>query len=189
MNLANRITVTRILLTPVFLGLLIYYKNTPGPDNEWLRISAICVFLIAVVSDALDGFVARTRHQKTLLGTYLDPLADKFLILSAIIMLTLPIDGLKFRLPFWFCVLVLFRDAFIVFGSMLIHMLEGSVKVIPSFLGKATTFLQMIAVVWVLLRLPGPQIVVTIAAAFTGMSLIGYFFFGSRQLNSKKYYT
>ena len=97
MNLATRITVTRIMLTPVFLGLLLYYKNASGPHSEWLRIAAIFVFFLAVFTDALDGFIARTRSQKTVLGTYLDPLADKFLIISAIIMMTLPIKGLGFR--------------------------------------------------------------------------------------------
>lgn len=187
MNLATRITVTRIMLTPVFLGLLLYYKNASGPHSEWLRIAAIFVFFLAVFTDALDGFIARTRSQKTVLGTYLDPLADKFLIISAIIMMTLPIKGLGFRLPFWFCVLVLSRDAFIVFGSLLIHMIEGQVRVLPSLIGKATTFFQMATVIWVLLRLPHPMVLVYVAAMFTIISMVGYFFFGSRQLNNKNF--
>lgn len=186
LNLANRVTLGRIVLAPIFVVLLLNYKNSINPQDEWLRLAAISVFALAVFTDALDGFIARTRNQKTQLGTFLDPLADKLLLISAIVLLTLPNARLDYRLPFWFAVLAISRDVFIIFGSLLIHVLNGSVRVRPSILGKVTTVSQMIAVIWVLLKFGYPQIPVYFAAFMTLLSGIIYVIDGSRQLSSRE---
>jgi CDP-diacylglycerol--glycerol-3-phosphate 3-phosphatidyltransferase len=183
LNLANKITIGRILLIPVFVILILSYENSRPPEAEWLRITAILVFVLAILTDAVDGFIARTRGQKTPLGTFLDPLADKLLLTSAIILLTMPNLNLGYRLPLWFTVLALSRDLFITLGALLIHILNGSVRIIPSLFGKLTTFSQMVVIVWVLLKLPHPEIWVYLAALLTFVSGIGYLIFASRQLN------
>ncbi|MBI1870408.1 MAG: CDP-alcohol phosphatidyltransferase family protein [Chlamydiae bacterium] len=183
LNLANRITMGRILLVPIFVVLILSYREAKELEGEWLRITALVIFGLAIITDAVDGFIARTRNQKTTLGTFLDPIADKLLLISSIILLTLPNSSLGYHLPFWFAVLAISRDAFIVLGAILIHMLNGSVKVVPNPLGKMTTFLQMISIAWILLKFPGPQCWVWAAALATFSSAIGYFIFGSRQLN------
>ena len=85
MNLALQITILRILLIPVFIGLVIYYGESvrEGAANESLRLWAAAVFGIAAISDAIDGWIARRFNQITRLGTILDPLADKLLMLAA----------------------------------------------------------------------------------------------------------
>lgn len=183
LNLANKITIGRILLIPVFVILILSYENSRHPEAEWLRITAIFVFILAVLTDAVDGFIARTRGQKTPLGTFLDPLADKLLLTSAIVLLTMPNLNLGYRLPLWFTVLALSRDLFITLGALLIHILNGSVRIVPSIFGKMTTFSQMVVIVWVLLKWPHPEIWVYFAASLTFVSGIGYLIFASRQLN------
>lgn len=183
MNLANRITLVRIILIPVFVTLVLNYRNTLPPHGEWMRMTAWFIFCVSILTDALDGFIARTRNQKTQLGTFLDPLADKLLLTTAIVLLTLPNARLGYRLPFWFAALAISRDVFITLGALLIHIINGSVKVVPSFLGKLTTASQMIAVCWILLEIPYQEIPVYWAALTTLFSGIGYFIFGSKQLN------
>jgi Phosphatidylglycerophosphate synthase len=84
MTTANKITVVRILMIPVFVTLAIYYGESiqEGTPQDWMRFTAIAVFLIAAVSDGLDGFVARRYNQRSTLGAILDPIADKGLFLA-----------------------------------------------------------------------------------------------------------
>ena len=84
MNLANRLTVFRILSVPFFIGALLYYR----PETEYLRLIAILIFVVACVTDAADGYLARKRNEKTTLGSYLDPLADKLLLVSGFLCLS-----------------------------------------------------------------------------------------------------
>lgn len=153
MTLANKITISRILLIPVFITMAIYYGESirEGEPVELYRYLAAILFLLTALSDGLDGFVARRFKQKTRLGAILDPLADKALLTSGLVVLTLSPWPNSF--PLWFPVLVISRDVVIVAGAVLIQLLAGHVEVRPSWTGKVATFFQMAAVVWVLFQI------------------------------------
>lgn len=174
MNLANRITITRIILTPLFIAAVVYGRMD----------IALILFAAAVISDGLDGFVARSMHQKTNIGTILDPVADKILLISAFICLsitkTVP-EGL--RLPPYVPIIVISRDAIIVLGSVLIHVVKGDVKISPSFWGKFTTFFQMMTVVSILLQFKYSSYVWNMATLLTVISGVDYMLKGSQTLN------
>ncbi len=184
MTTANKITIVRILLIPVFVMLAVYYGDSVqhGERNEWLRLAAILVFLTAAVSDGLDGYIARRYNQRSKLGTILDPIADKGLLLAGLLTLTFSDWGYHF--PLWFPVLVVTRDVVIVAGSFGLHYLNGEVHVRPRWTGKIATVTQMIALGWVMLQLRfvHPAIPVALAGLFTFISGVGYVFDGIRQL-------
>jgi CDP-diacylglycerol--glycerol-3-phosphate 3-phosphatidyltransferase len=138
MTTANKITVVRILMIPVFVTMAIYYGQSieRGAPLEWMRFTAIAIFLIAAVSDGLDGYVARRYNQRSSLGVILDPIADKGLLLSGIITLSISnwsnIDPEYGRFPAWFPVLVITRDAVILVGAGVLHLARsGKVHVRP----------------------------------------------------------
>src|SRR5215212_878610 len=173
MTTANKITVIRILMIPVFVTLAIYYGESiqEGSPQDWMRFSAIAIFLLAAASDGLDGYIARRYNQKSALGVILDPIADKGLLLSGIITLSISnwsnIDPRYGRFPAWFPVLVITRDIVILVGSAVLHLLNGRVIVRTSWTGKVATVLQMAAIAWVMLQLRFlPLIYVVAAAAF-----------------------
>ena len=189
MTLANKITIIRILLIPIFVWLTLdYIRNfQKGEEQEWKRIVACAIFAVAVISDGVDGYIARRYHQKSELGTFLDPLADKALLVSAMILLSIRFkDGTPFdQLPLWFPVLVISRDMILLAGTVLIHMLVGRVSARPRLVGKCATFFQMITLGWVLLRIERPPYEWPLYAAgfFTLVSGLWYIFDGVRQLN------
>ena len=184
MTTANKITIVRILLIPVFVMLAVYYGESVhgGERNESLRLAAILVFLTAAVSDGLDGYVARRYNQRSKLGTILDPIADKGLLLAGLLTLTFSDWGYHF--PLWFPVLVITRDVVIVAGSFGLHYLNGDVRVRPRWTGKIATVLQMIALGWVMLqlRIVNPTVPVALAGLFTFISGAGYILDGIRQI-------
>jgi len=190
MTFANKITVARIGLIPVFVGFAIYYSQgvAAGRPEEWLRWVALGVFAVAAASDGLDGYVARRYNQRTELGAVLDPIADKGLLLAAI--LTLSFSSWRYALPVWFGVLVVARDLIVMTGAVVLVLLQRKISVRPTWSGKAATALQMTALIavmlqpdvllapvrfngralqWVWLDLP-----VFLAAFFTAASGIGY---------------
>jgi cardiolipin synthase len=193
MTTANKITVVRILMIPAFVTMAIYYGQSiqRGAPLEWMRFTAIAIFLIAAVSDGLDGYVARRYNQRSSLGVILDPLADKGLLLSGIITLSISnwsdIDPDYGRFPAWFPVLVISRDAVILVGAMILYLLNGKVHVKPKWTGKVATVLQMVAIGWVMLQLRFlPLLYVVIAAGvFTFISGIVYVTDGVRQLQAE----
>jgi CDP-diacylglycerol--glycerol-3-phosphate 3-phosphatidyltransferase len=193
MTTANKITVIRILMIPVFVTLAIYYGEglQEGKPQDWQRFAAIAVFLAAALSDGLDGFVARRYNQRSSLGMILDPLADKGLLLSGIITLSIsnwsPGDPNAGRFPVWFPVLVITRDIVIVVGSAVLHILNGTVRVRPSWTGKVATVLQMAAIAWVMLQLHFlPLLYVVVAAGFfTLVAGVIYVRDGVRQLTAE----
>ncbi len=128
---------------------MLYYK----PGENQFRMVALFVFLLAVFTDALDGFLARVRHQKTKLGSFLDPLADKLLLITAYLVLTLN-TGLSVRLPMLVTIIVISRDTIILLGVLLIITMTGDIKIRPSPLGKITTFFQMITIIATFVALP-----------------------------------
>ena len=193
MTTANKITIVRIAMIPAFVLMAIYYGQSiqRGAPLEWQRFTAIIIFLVAAVSDGLDGYVARRYNQRSALGAILDPIADKGLLLSGIITLSISnwseIDPDYGRFPAWFPVLVITRDVVILFGSAVLHVLVGKVRVKPSWTGKVATVLQMCAIGWVMLQLRFLPLlfVVILAGIFTLISGIIYVMDGVRQLQAE----
>ena len=184
MTLANKITVTRILLIPVFVLFCIYYGRgiETGEPEEWQRWAAILTFLVAAASDGIDGWVARRWRQRSRLGALLDPIADKGLLLTAII--TLSFSRWTYAFPLWFPVLVIARDAIILIGYAVLFHLDQKLQVIVTFTGKVATAAQMVAVAWVMLQLPHYLVSVYVAGFFTLASGAIYVSRGIRQLRS-----
>ena len=138
MTTANKITLVRILMIPAFVTMAIYYGQSieRGAPLEWQRLVAILIFLVASISDGLDGYVARRYNQRSSLGVILDPIADKGLLLSGIITLSISnwskVDPEYGRFPAWFPVLVISRDAVILVGTAVLYFLVGHVTVKPN---------------------------------------------------------
>lgn len=186
-TLANKITIVRIASIPVFVLMLTYYmiSVTRGAPDEIYRAVALAIFTAAALTDALDGYYARSRNEVTRLGRILDPIADKTLLLSAIIMLTrLQYPTMAPHFPIWFTLLVISRDAMLILGAFIVHALTGSVEVWPRIVGKVATFFQMVAVVWVLSGYGSKWFYAWIvaASAFTFLSGVTYVIDGLRQL-------
>ena len=141
MNLPNKLTIFRIILVPilVIIPLIGIKQEWSGIPITWILVDI--VFIIASITDKLDGYLARSRNQVTTFGKFLDPLADKILVLSA--MLLLVEDG---RLPAWIPIIVLARE-FVVSGYRLIAVEKGGVVIAASKWGKLKTVTQMIAIV------------------------------------------
>ncbi len=178
LKLPNVISLIRIVLIPIFISSLLYYRETGNENFRWF---AIIVFVLAVLSDALDGLVARFKNQRSALGSFLDPMADKLLMASAVIVLSVQIGPLA-KLPIWFPVLVISRDLVIVVGALLIHILAGKITPQPSVAGKFATFFQMLTIVWILVNFPLSYLPICTAAIFTLISGVEYIFMGMRQL-------
>ncbi len=143
MNLPNKLTIFRIILVPImviipFLGLDTMYSNSVIPLT-WIIVDVI--FVIASVTDKLDGYIARSRNQVTTFGKFLDPIADKILVLSAMILLVE--SG---RLPAWIPIIVIFRE-FIVSGYRLVVVENDGEVIAASIWGKLKTVTQMFALV------------------------------------------
>ena len=126
---ANGLTMLRMLLIPAY-DILLMYGHT-----GW----ALVIFLAAGLTDLLDGLIARMTEQKTTLGAWLDPMADKLLLVTMFVMLTLPDIGSAYRLPLWFSVLVISRVVAIVLTVAIVNLAVGPRTFRPSVLGKLAT--------------------------------------------------
>lgn len=182
MTLPNQITIGRILLIPVFVLLAIYYGQSAasGHPDERLRFATIAIFLTAALSDGIDGWIARRYRLKSPLGAILDPIADKGLMLTAII--TLSVTSWPYELPIWYPVLVIARDVMIVTGVGVIRLLNDRVEIRPTLLGKTSTFLQMFTVSVVMLQWRHCDPVVWASGVVTLLSGIAYLAAGVRLL-------
>lgn len=177
-------------MIPAFVAMAIYYGESikRGQPLEWQRFAAIAIFIVAAVSDGLDGYVARHYNQRSSLGIILDPIADKGLLLSGIITLSLTswsgVEPENGQFSVWFPVLVISRDAILLVGTLVLYLLNGKVQVKPHWTGKVATVMQMVAIGWVMLQLRViPLLYVVVAAgAFTLISGIIYVTDGVRQL-------
>jgi cardiolipin synthase len=129
LTLANQLTLLRIILIPAFVLLVVYGKLG----------AALVVFIIAGVTDALDGLIARLAGQGTSLGAWLDPMADKLLLVSAFIVLTIPSIAMTNHLPLWLTVTVISRDIVIVGVVAIVNLAVGPRTFKPSLLGKSAT--------------------------------------------------
>ena len=126
---ANQITLVRMLLIPAFVILVVY------GELGW----ALGVFITAGVTDAIDGLVARWSGQKSTLGAWLDPMADKLLLVTTFIVLTLPNLGLANRLPIWLTAMIISRDVVIVLTVAIVNLAIGRRTFRPSIFGKIAT--------------------------------------------------
>lgn len=146
LNLPNFLTLIRIVAIPFFLVLI----------SSHLYLEALVVFIAVGLTDALDGAVARITHQQTPLGAYLDPVADKLLVVSSFVML-----GWIGVIPSWLVVLVVSRDIIILVGYAVIYFrIDERLEVRPSLIGKFNTILQLVTVGVVVLFLYNPQLMV-----------------------------
>jgi len=187
-TLPNLLTIFRMALIPVFVSLLFYQKF----------LLALGVFLVAGVTDGLDGLLARRFHQQSPLGRILDPIADKMMLVTSFVVLSMrdvfptPLPK-HLPIPFWVTITVISRDVFIVVGAAAINMVSGFRAFRPSFLGKLSTVVQILAVATVILAaqirvgtgyyLPT---VYTTVFALTLLSGIHYVFFVSSLMNDDR---
>ncbi|MCE0498365.1 MAG: CDP-alcohol phosphatidyltransferase family protein [Methylacidiphilales bacterium] len=173
MTWATRITIIRLILVPVFAILIVTYDDTNGEGRpvEFWRYAAIAVFVLASVSDALDGYLARNWNQRSALGALLDPIADKLLLLAALITLGLiPLDRLD-RFPLWFPIIIISRDALLLLGYFILRNFLHRVDVKPHFSGKLSTFFTFFAIAAVLLKL-GHDLIFALCALGAAFALI-----------------
>ncbi len=175
LNIPNTLTITRIIIIPIFVTAIIY--------DQYLY--AFFLFVAAALTDLLDGLFARLSNQKTALGTFLDPLADKFLLISSFI-----IFSLYGWIPKWFTIIVISRDIIVVIGFFLLYMLTNTLKVEPVFPGKAAIALQFFILAYVLLNIniitlpPVHNIFFIISAVLTVISGLQYIHKGFKLTNA-----
>jgi cardiolipin synthase len=188
LTVPNLLTVFRMVLIPVFVTLLFYQRFS----------FALAVFILAGLTDGLDGLLARRFGQQSQLGTILDPIADKLMLVTAFIVLTMrsvfpqPLPS-HLPVPFWVTVAVISRDVFIVVGAAAINIMTGFTGFRPSWLGKLNTAVQIagIAAIMFAASVPlytGYYLPTVYAAVFTLAVLSGlhYIFFASQLLNEDR---
>jgi cardiolipin synthase len=139
-TIANQLTLLRMLLIPAFVILTLY------GEYGW----ALTTFVVAGLTDLLDGLAARTAGQRTELGAWLDPAADKLLLVTTFVVLTLPNLGLVNRIPIWLTVLIISRDVGIVLTVAIVNLALGPRTFKPSLLGKGATALFIVTCVVVM---------------------------------------
>lgn len=172
MNIPNSLTILRILLIPVFVGFMTYRQYG----------YALAALLCAGLTDALDGLVARLTNQQTKLGEILDPLADKLLLTSAF--LTLSILHL---VPSWVVILVVSRDLILMLGTVVAHVTNIAIDITPTILGKGTTLCQLtyvvlvIAMIWRGMKIGALFPLLLVMVAFTLGSGLHYLYRGYRR--------
>jgi cardiolipin synthase len=169
LSIPNYLTLLRILLTPVFLITLVSYT----PEKEGLRFLALAIFVIAAITDALDGLLARFLKQRTALGQMLDPIADKILLISAYIGL-LFVTTLPYRPPLWITITIVFRDLILLVGFFALHFASVKIEMRPNIWGKFTTASQMLLLCFILLEWPVAIPLAFLTVTFTIVSGIIY---------------
>jgi CDP-diacylglycerol--glycerol-3-phosphate 3-phosphatidyltransferase len=183
MTTANKVTIVRILLVPFFVVEVLYYVRN---GEELHRVLAILSFAIAAICDGVDGYIARRYNQRSELGAILDPLADKLLLVSGIVVLSFDHQPLLESVPLWVTGTIIGRDILLLAGLVVVQMTVGKVQVRPRWIGKVATVLQMVVVLWILLQYSPVwlRFWMLSAAVTTGISGLLYFWDGSRQLSA-----
>jgi cardiolipin synthase (CMP-forming) len=183
-TLANKVSVFRILLVPAFAGCAIYYAESVqvGMEDKRWQLATIAVFALAAVSDAVDGWIARRYNQRTRLGAILDPLADKLLMLAAMIILS--VTPWPQRLPLFLPILAVSHAVLTIIAAFVIHHVAGHCRILPHWTGKAATAGQMIAVLWSMIGISTPPVMwpAALAGVFTVWSGWVYLMDGAGQL-------
>ena len=170
LNLPNSLTIARIVIIPLFIIAVIYKRYD----------YALYMFIVAALTDTLDGFIARLTNQKTALGTFLDPLADKFLLITSFIVFSM--NG---WLPKWLTITVISRDVIVITGWVLVYLITHTSNVKPTATGKAAIAMQLILLCYVLLDinvgfLPNDiqNVLIWLTAALTIISGLHYIYRG-----------
>lgn len=168
-NLPNTLTITRIVIIPVFITSVIYKRYD----------YSLYLFITAALTDVFDGLIARLKNQRTVLGTFLDPLADKFLLVTSFIILSS-----YGWIPKWLTITVISRDIIIITGWILLYLIAGISKVQPTIFGKLTIWVQSMFIAYVLvdinlLYLPDiPRLLLWTTAGITILSGLHYIYKG-----------
>ena len=170
MTWATRITILRLILVPVFITFIITYDYTDPKDESW-RYAAIGVFLAAAVSDAVDGYLARHWNQGSALGALLDPVADKLLLLAALVTLSLIPLGHLHPFPIWFPAIIISRDALLLGGYFVLRHFHVPMDIRPHWTGKLSTFFTLLAIGAVLFKLD-TLVILWLCALGAGLALI-----------------
>lgn len=189
MTPANAITLLRLVLVPIFGMFAMSYGHSvsDGDPQEILRYLALATFILAAASDGLDGYLARRLNQKSRLGSILDPLADKLLMLTGLVTLSLvPWGENGWIIPTWYILMVVARDVSIGIGCAMVVSLDIKLDVRPHWTGKATTIAQLFTLGWVMLKvIPfSPLYPTIIAAVLTLWSSWAYVLDAIRLLNN-----
>lgn len=175
LNLPNTLTMARIVLIPLFVTSIIYNRYD----------YALYLFFIAALTDAFDGLIARLRNQKTAFGTFLDPLADKFLLVTSFILF-----ASYEKIPKWLTITIISRDVIVVTGWVILYLLTHAPKVEPSGLGKAAIAAQLTLICYVLLDINFPALpdvqryLIWLTAVFTIVSGLHYIYRGLKLTNA-----
>ena len=179
MTFSNKVSIFRILSVPFFAGVMLYYN----PGRDYLRYIALGIFILAVISDAVDGYIARVKKEKTAAGAIIDPLADKILLVTAYVLLyAVPALGKGIKIPLWVVIVVVSRDAILLNGAMIAYIVKNQIKVEPTWWGKLSTVFQMVTVITVLLQLSLSRPIWCIAVFFTVVSGVDYIIKGFQLL-------
>jgi len=176
-NIANKISTFRILSVPFFIACLLYYS----PEREFLRFVALGIFVLGVVSDAVDGYIARRSKLVSKAGMVLDPLGDKLLLMSAFIILS-SVNSFGIKFPVWVTLVVISRDVIILLGTVLIYMIKQKLNISPTRWGKFTTTFQMLSVAVVLFQVKSAFVFWWVAVIFTIISGVDYIMRGFKVL-------
>jgi cardiolipin synthase len=173
-NVPNTLSILRILSIPVFVIFLLY-------DRFFV---ALLIFIGAGITDGLDGLIARVFNQKTAIGAYLDPIADKLMLITSFIVLAI----LRI-IPGWLTVIVISRDVIILLGVLLLQLTSHKVEIKPIFIGKASTVMQLVTIAWALvtqfsmvMKSVFPAII-WVTAGLTALSGLFYIYIGTKYFN------
>ena len=180
MTLASKITLARIFLVPVIVIIAFRYGQSfdAGDPDPLLRWSAVGLFVVAALSDALDGWIARRFNQRSQLGAFLDPLADKLLMGWGVLVGTLVDWGeAGWHLPMWFAIVVWSRDGLMIIGLIILKRAKGHIEFEPHVSGKYATAAQFTTLAWMTFGIVkiDPVWPCAVATFFTAWSAAAYF--------------
>lgn len=175
LSLPNWITLFRLILVPLCFGLAWIYTR----DQSWIRWAVFAGFVVAALSDWLDGYLARRLDLQTRLGAILDPIADKLLVNSMIIILAIN-DQFLYQIPMTILGIVILRDLIVLGGAAWIHFRRGPIHPIPRLLGKATTLINCATIAIVLAELPVASYLLWLMGISNFLAGLDYLCFGLR---------
>ncbi|MBF0385903.1 MAG: CDP-diacylglycerol--glycerol-3-phosphate 3-phosphatidyltransferase [Candidatus Omnitrophica bacterium] len=183
LTFANKITLLRILALPFFIASVL---NISSGDTISRKL-ALGIFIFAIITDMIDGYIARSRKEKTRSGAILDPLADKLLLASAFICLYVEGSHLSVeRIPIWIVAVVVSRDVILIIGGMIIYGLHEKLVLESNAWGKAATFFQFITIISILTEVRLPQIILYAMLLLTVISAFEYIRKGIKTINMEK---
>lgn len=186
MTRANYVTITRFLIAVLFAW--VWYVGQKENSLIFLQL-AVGIFILGVFSDVLDGFLARYYNERSLLGTVLDPLADKIFVLSGVFMVAFFSKGLDFALPLWFLFLFLARDFFVTMGIFWVYFATKRIEMHICKTGRAASVMQMVLLLLILMQIFFPaepesiflfkreEILLSFAVLITGVNLVAMFIY------------